>query len=241
MSGSSYYDQHDFFEQFQKRRNRAESPNNVLEGPALMSLIGEVGGTDILDLGCGDGQFGAELLSLGASVYHGVDGSEKMIEQAERNLKDTIATVERADLNDIKIEANKYDLVVSRFVFHYIADVSELFQKVHHGLKKGGRFVFSVQHPVITASTKSADGTQRTDWFVDDYFSQGERTEPWVNQPVTKYHRTTEQYVSVLIGVGFSLENLKEGTPERHRFSSVEEYERRKRIPLCLILAAKKR
>ncbi|MGP4081388.1 class I SAM-dependent DNA methyltransferase [Pseudalkalibacillus sp. R45] len=191
--------------------------------------------------GCGDGQFGADLLSLGASSYHGVDGSEKMIEEAERNLMDTTATLERADLNEIQIEANTYDLVVSRFVFHYLADVSELFRKVHHGLKDGGSFVFSVQHPVITASTKSADGKQRTDWIVDDYFSQGERTEPWINQPVTKYHRTTEQYVNELLQSGFSLENLKEGTPERHQFSSLEEYERRKRIPLCLILAAKKR
>ncbi|WP_221563540.1 class I SAM-dependent methyltransferase [Alkalihalobacillus sp. TS-13] len=241
MNGSSYYDQHDFFEQFQKRRNRSESPNNAMEGPALMSLIREIGGMHIFDLGCGDGQFGTEILSLGASGYHGVDGSEKMIEQAERNLKDTTATIERADLNEIKIEANRYDLVVSRFVFHYIADVADLFLKIYRGLKDGGRFVFSVQHPVITASMKSAVGKQRTDWIVDDYFSQGERIEPWINQPVTKYHRTTEQYVFELLQAGFSLENLKEGIPERHRFSSIEEYERRKRIPLCLILAAEKR
>ncbi|WP_408010531.1 class I SAM-dependent DNA methyltransferase [Pseudalkalibacillus sp. A8] len=240
MGGYSYYDKDDFFHRYQERRHRAESPNNVIGGPALMVLLGDVKGKDVLDLGCGDGQTGVELFAGGASSYHGIDGSEKMIELAEGNLKDTNALLEQMDLNNLKTGNKKYDLIISRFVFHYLADLFALFQKIHQMLRDDGKFVFSVQHPIITASMKSAEGKQRTDWIVDDYFAIGERHEPWINQTVTKYHLTIERYVQELLDAGFMLIDLKEGTPERHRFSTIEEYERRKRIPLSLILSAKK-
>lgn len=239
--GSTYYDDEAFFESFQKRRGRTESPNNALERPALFSLLGSVEGNLVLDLGCGSGEFAEELLERGVEGYHGIDGSEKMVETARQKFEGKSAFFKQAHLECLFIPELTYDLIVSRFVFHYLKDVTALFGTVHQALTDNGRFVFSVQHPVLTSSIKSAGKGKRSDWIVDDYFRTGERYEPWINgKKVRKYHRSVEQYVTALLEAGFRVDGLKEGTPDRSCFNSDEEYERRLRIPLVLILSATK-
>ncbi|WP_206109331.1 hypothetical protein [Paenibacillus sp. HB172176] len=50
--GSSVYDNEPFFHNYLSRRNRENSPNNVIEKPVLLELAGDVEGKNILDLGC---------------------------------------------------------------------------------------------------------------------------------------------------------------------------------------------
>ncbi len=80
---------------------------------------------------------------------------------------------------------------------------------------------------------------KRTSWFVDDYFKLGKRVEPWIDQEVIKYHRTTEEYFTLLQQAGFTIINLKEATPNQTYFQSEEEYERRLRIPSSIIFLQK--
>ncbi len=104
-----------------------------------------------------------------------------------------------------------------------------------------GLFVFSVEHPVITSCDKSwTSGTLRQDWVVDNYFSTGLRVTEWLGGTVEKYHRTVEDYFYLLNEAGFIVENLREAHPQREHFHNVQTYERRKRIPLFLIIAARK-
>jgi hypothetical protein len=106
----------------------------------------------------------------------------------------------------------------------------------------GGKFIFSVQHPVLTSSAKSAEGSgRRSDWVVDDYFNEGQRVEPWIGKKVIKYHRTVEEYFQLLLAAGFMVKDLREGTPRPENFSSLEEFERRMRIPLVLMVSGTKR
>jgi hypothetical protein len=57
---------------------------------------------------------------------------------------------------------------------------------------------------------------------------------------VQKYHRTVENYFSLLQQAGFTVEHLREAGPQHEHFQDTQLYERRKRIPLFLILAAYK-
>ena len=81
---------------------------------------------------------------------------------------------------------------------------------------------------------------KRTSWLVDDYFETGKRVEPWIDQEVIKYHRTTEEYFTLLQQAGFTITSLKEATPNRNCFQDEEEYERRLRIPLFLLFSCQK-
>lgn len=241
FKGSSAYDQEDFLAAYLSRRNREESPNNAIEKPILDELFGDYRGTDILDLGCGDGSFGKELLDGGAKSYTGIEASKQMKMHAEKILANTAGAIYQADIGAVAYPEKAYDIVTSRFVIHYLPNINTLFEKIHKTLKPGGRFIFTVQHPLTTSSFKSKEeGDKRTDWRVDDYFIEGERLEPWINKTVVKHHRTMESYFTALIAAGFTVKAVREGMPAQIHFRSEEEFKRRQRIPLMLIFSATK-
>ncbi|WGG44597.1 class I SAM-dependent methyltransferase [Rossellomorea sp. DA94] len=239
--GSSVYDQTDFFSNYMKRRNRQDSPNNAIEGPIMYELMGNIQNNSILDLGCGDASFGKELIHKGAKHYTGVEGSKQMVEAARSNLLEQNGTIYNETMESYDYPKETFDLVTSRFAIHYVSDINPLFQNVSKTLKEGGRFVFSIQHPLTTSSFASKQsGDKRGNWIVDDYFHAGERKEPWIDQVVVKYHRTIEQYFLALRQAGFTILDLREGTPKREHFSSEEEFVRRQRIPVVLAFSCVK-
>lgn len=239
--GPSAYNEESFLENYLKRRNREESPNNAIEKPILMELIQTVKGQDVLDLGCGDAAYGLDLMEIGARSYTGIEGSKQMAELAKKTTAGSGIQIINESLEAADFGNGIYDLVTSRFVVHYLLDIESLFAKVHASLKEKGRFIFSIQHPLTTSSFKSkAQGGNREDWIVDDYFIEGERNEPWVGETIRKYHWTTEHYITALLAAGFQLQALREGKPERSRFATKEEYDRRTRVPIMLIFSCEK-
>ena len=74
---------------------------------------------------------------------------------------------------------------------------------------------------------------------VDDYFRAGPRPQAWLGGNVTYYHRTVEQYVTTVLDAGFRLEGLSECDPQESAFGGDDdEYARRRRIPLFLLISA---
>ena len=239
--GASAYNDDQFFKNYITRRNRKESPNNIIEKPILFEMIGEVQGEKVLDLGCGDAKFGVELLQNGCISYDGVEGSVNMAKEAFKTLDGTEGRVHLSSIETWDFQSENYNLVVSRLALHYLSELENIFKETHKSLAHNGRFIFSVQHPVLTSSIKSAAASSsKTDWVVDDYFNGGERVEPWIDNKVVKYHRTIEEYFQLLKQAGFMIEDIREGTPRAERFSSESEYKRRKRIPLFLMFSCRK-
>ena len=114
------------------------------------------------------------------------------------------------------------------------------FAQVEQTLVEGGRFVFSVEHPVITSCDRGWRSGVRQDWLVDHYFALGPRVTSWLGGTVVKYHRTVEAYFGALQGAGFVVDSVRESHPRRELFADPAEYERRRRIPLFLFLAGTK-
>ncbi|MGM7721628.1 class I SAM-dependent DNA methyltransferase [Metabacillus sp. Hm71] len=239
--GPSAYNDDQFFENYITRRNREVSPNNIIEKPILLEMIGDVKRKKVLDLGCGDAKFGVELLKKGCISYDGVEGSENMVKEAIKNLSGTVGNVQFSFIETWIFKEKQYDLVVSRLALHYLSDLNKVFQGVYNTLEDNGKFIFSVQHPVLLSSVKSASvSALKSNWIVDNYFKSGERVEPWINKKVVKYHRTIEEYFQLLKQAGFKIVDIKEGTPRIEQFKSESEYERRMRIPLFLMFSCEK-
>ena len=93
-------------------------------------------GERILDLGCGDGQLTARLVSTGADVI-GVDASPTMVESARaRGLR-----VENAPAEQLPFPEASFDAVFSNAALHWVQDQDAMMREVHRVLKRGGRFV----------------------------------------------------------------------------------------------------
>ncbi|ETI70796.1 class I SAM-dependent DNA methyltransferase [Neobacillus vireti] len=239
--GSEVYEHEKFFTDYLKRRHREESPNNIIESPVIVELMGDVTGEYILDLGCGDAGFGRELFQQGCSGYEGVEGSANMVEKAREMLNGTNGKVHHSSMETWDFPEARYDKVVSRLALHYLAELGPVFKQVNKTLKANGKFIFSVQHPILTSSIESASqSSQRTNWIVDEYFHIGKRVEPWIEKEVIKYHRTVEEYFKLLKSEGFSIDEIRECSPQKENFKSEQEYMRRMRIPLFLVFACSK-
>lgn len=240
-TGYSAYDDDDFFDRYHQRRNRGDSPNELIEQPIIDELLGDLSAKNILDLGCGDGKHGVALLEKGAKYYHGIEGSQKMASLAQENLAGYNAEIRIADIETFESKVEEFDVVISRLVFHYIEDLDALFEKVRSSLRDKGTFIFSIEHPVITSNYESYHGNaKRGNWVVDNYFDSGKRINEWHGKKVIKYHKTLEEYWEVINKAGFEVMALRESKPLKSNFENEEEYLRRKRIPLFLIFKLKK-
>lgn len=214
------------------------NPNHVMEAPAVWGELGEVTGLRVLDLGCGDARFGADLLAAGAASYHGVDGSRRMVTRARQVLTETVGSVEDARLEDHVPPARSAEVVTCRLAAHYLADLDAFLAGVRHALVDGGRFVMTMVHPVLSSHDTPSDGP-RQHWVVDDYFRPGPRRRPWFGSEVTWHHRTVEQYHHALTAAGLTVRVLRECPPDPTRLVGAPgELDRRRRVPLFLLLGA---
>ena len=119
-----------------------------------------------------------------------------------------------------------FDVILSSLAFHYVADYENLIKKIYRMLKAGGNLVFTVEHPVFTAH-----GTQ--DWYynekgeilhfpVDNYYYEGKRTAMFLEEKVTKYHRTLTTYLNTLLSNGFIINHIVEPQPPEYRMNVFE-------------------
>lgn len=84
MSQQNIYDNSTFFEGYKKIREKKSNANDLFETPALFSLLPDLQGKTILDLGCGVGGHCFEFVNRGAKKVVGIDISKKMLEVAEK-------------------------------------------------------------------------------------------------------------------------------------------------------------
>jgi SAM-dependent methyltransferase len=236
--GGAFYDDSELFERYAEHRGWSLNPNIIMERPALFDELGPVSGLRVLDLGCGDAEIGRELLNEGAARYRGIDGSTRMVQAARRMLKGTAGEAVLCDIEDLAELPESFDLVLSRMALHYVADLGRVLRACRACLAPGGRVVFTVVHPVITShDARESSAEPRQNWVVDDYFVAGPRELQWLGTITVWHHRTVEDYVTEVRNAGLALINLRECAPRRERFDDDAEFERRRRIPLMLLLA----
>ena len=235
-NSKDFFNDDDVFEKYLEHRRRPENPNECIEKPIILDLLEGRRGR-VLDIGCGYGDIAESLLENGMSHYTGIDSSQRMIDLAKSTINNPNADFKVADIQSRDFQAASAELVIARLVLHYVKDLESLFDKIHSCLVPNGHFIFSVEHPVITSSIDTEEGKKK-DRRVDNYFSQGERLQFWMGNEVVKYHRTVEEYWRLLKGSGFQICEMREGLPMKNNFQNADEYQRRMRIPLFLIIKA---
>jgi SAM-dependent methyltransferase len=243
MSAQNIYDDPEFFAGYARLPRSELGLRAVFEWPAFERLLpASLRGMRVLDLGCGLGYFAREARKRGAREVIGVDLSDRMLQEARARTDDAGIVYLRAELEAFEPERAAFDLAVSSLALHYVADYPRVVRGVAECLVPGGRFAFSVEHPIYTALGTAEwhtgpDGAA-LHWPVDRYRDEGERRTRWFVDGVVKYHRTIETYVNVLLDNGLVLARLEEPEAEGALLAERPALREERRRPPFLLLAA---
>jgi SAM-dependent methyltransferase len=176
-------------------------------------LLGPVAGRDVLEVGCGAGQCSRWLTMQGARAV-GLDLSAGMLAWGRalaRRPGSPQPVLLQADARRLPFADDSFDLACSAFgAVPFVADPWQVMAEVARVLRRGGRWVFAVTHPVRWAFPDDPGEAGLT--VLRSYF---DRT-PYVEEDGTgrttyaEHHRTLGDRVRDLAGAGLVLEDLVE-------------------------------
>jgi len=178
-------------------------------------------GERVLDLGCGQGRFTRRLAERGARVV-GIDWSQEMLARARRHERAVPQGIEYRRLDARSCGSawppGSFDLVVGCMSLMDMPDLPRVLRAAHRLLRRRGRLVFSISHPLNTAGLgwQRPRTPDRGAWLVDRYFEPGPRETRWdmarLTRPFTTiyWHRTFEEWFVVLRNAGFEIVGLTE-------------------------------
>jgi SAM-dependent methyltransferase len=238
------YDNNEFFAGYSRLRRSIEGLDGAPEWPALRALLPDLRGCRVLDLGCGFGWFCRWARQAGAAQVLGFDVSEKMLARAKATTGDPAITYTRADMEQLDLQPNSFDVVYSSLALHYVNNLTGLMAQAYGSLVPGGVLVFSVEHPIFTATSWpnwSVDNAGRKTWPVDSYLDEGPRSTDWLTKGVIKQHRTLATYINMLIQIGFVIAHVEEWGPTEAQIAAEPNWaDERQRPPFLIVAATRK-
>jgi SAM-dependent methyltransferase len=185
-------------------------PEGLREAEA--GLLGKVAGQRVLELGCGAAAGARWLVSAGAAAV-ALDLSAGMLRHAAAGNERAGVRVPlvQADALALPFRDGGFDTVTTAFgAVPFVADSAALMREVARVLRPGGRWVFSVTHPMRWIFLD--DPTERGLLAVHSYFDRrpyvefdGDGAPRYVEQ-----HRTLGDRVRELVAAGFVLTDLIE-------------------------------
>ena len=240
------YDNRQFFEGYQKIRERTYNYNNLIEQPCIRTLLPELTGKRILDVGCGAGDFAAFCADMGASNVDGIDISTNMIQLAKETHGQKGINFQQTAIEDMNLQSGAYDLVVSSLALHYVEDFTGAIQKIADCLAEDGQLIFSMQHPIYTANMGPEN------WLEDDnghlngfrvwrYFEKGERKEDWLVEGVIMYHQTISDVLNTLLRAGLVIEEVAEPAPDEEKIALLPGIAKVAQSPSFFVVKARKK
>lgn len=240
------YDDETFFQGYKKIRDNKNNYNDLLEQPAMHDYMPDVRGKRVIDLGCGYGRNCVEFIEKGAVKVVGIDSSKRMLEVARRESEYPEIDYRKLELENLHMIQEKFDVVYSSLVFHYVEDFEKLVKDIAELMEKDGILLFSQEHPIITASPDKnldwnfdEDGTPVSYTFTN-YNKPGRRGSHWFIDDVITYHRTMGEIVTTLASHGFYIEVLYETAPKTFAVKQYPELRKEFLKPNFLIIRARK-
>ncbi len=236
------YDDPRFFEGYSQLRRHESGLNAAVDQPAMRSLMPSLAGKRVLDLGCGFGKMCRYAIERGAASVVGVDISTKMLAKAREETADPRISYVQSALEDLSFAPASFDVVVSSLALHYLERFDSVCANVKTWLVPGGAFVFSVEHPMVTAFRMGPyleENAEEEHWLIDNYKLEGIRHTQWFVDDVVKYHRSVETYVNTLIDNGFAIVRLLEPEATADAIRERPELREESRRPTFMMISAR--
>src|SRR6266536_2469120 len=208
---------------------------------AKLGVIGDVGGLDVVELGCGTAYFSAWLAKKGARPV-GVDITPAQLATARRMMEKVgieFPLVE-ADAGETGLPHASFDLVLSEYGASIWVDPYRWIPEAARLLRPGGRLVFLRNSTlVILCSTNDVPATttlQRPMFGMHRF--------DWGDSEGVEFHLPHGEWIDLLRANGFGIERLIEvqapADAETHHYYSYVTAEWAKRWPCEEIWIARK-
>ena len=185
-------------------------PENLRESD--VRLLGEVVGRRVLEVGCGSAPCARYLARHGADVI-AFDVSAGMLAHARvaAGRTGTAVPLVQADVCELPFRDSSFDLAFSAFGgIPFVADSAGAMREVARVLRPGGRWVFSVTHPMRWAFPDDPGPAGLT--AIQSYFDRA----PYVEvdeagvPAYVEHHRTMGDRIREIVGAGLTLLDVLE-------------------------------
>ncbi len=183
-------------------RTRKDYWRDFVNNPATFRLIGNVKGSIVLDMACGEG-YNTRMLAHKGAVLTGIDFSKKLLDMAKAGeRRDPLGiTYHRINASRLKnMEEDSFDLVTCFMALHDIRDYDGAVAEASRVLKHGGRFIFSIPHPCFEDMVINDVKVNAAERYFDKiryplYWNMERLTRPFTT---VSFHRPLTDYSRVL-------------------------------------------
>ena len=172
--------------------------------PALLDIL-PAPGTLTIDVACGEGRLGRRLLDRGHSVV-GVESSVALAAAAQAAAP--AMKVHVADAADMPFDDDSADLAVASLALMNMDDMAAVVKEVARVVRPGGRFCFSVLHPINSWGDAGDDvGYFESTRYAEELIRDG------ASMTFHETHRPLSAYLGDLEDAGFLVEKFREPVP----------------------------
>lgn len=187
------------------------SPEGVDEADAR--LLGDVSGKRILEVGCGAGQCGRWLRAEGVREVVGFDLARRQLQHSRRIDEQSghrLPAVQ-ADAQRMPFATGAFDVVFSAFgAFPFVPAAETALAEAGRVLRPGGRFVFSVTHPIRWCFPD--DPSKRGMTVKQSYFDRRAYVEEddAGRAVYVEHHHTVGDWLRGIVAAGLLLQDMVE-------------------------------
>jgi SAM-dependent methyltransferase len=182
--------------------------NSLYERPAIISMLPDIAGRRVLDVGCGSGPLSALLVDRGAAEVVGFDASARMIGRAQDK------EIERASFRVADLAQpldfladGSFDVAVASLVMHYLHDWVGPLRELRRVLKPDGELILSTHHPASDIKLSATANYFQTELVHERWNLNGKEFD------VHFWRRPLTAMFSAFDQAGFSVHTLLEPQP----------------------------
>ena len=217
--------------------------------PKIKRLIDFSKINSVLDLACGQGIFERQLDQN--KEYVGIDISRSLINEASNKSINKRHQFLVSDVSkDLPLKKDDFDLVTIILALQNIKNINGVIKNASKHLKKGGKFLIILNHPIFRIPRQSAWGVDSQNKIqyrrIERYMSNLEipiSTNPgkFQKSEITwSFHNPLSKYSQLLFENGFLIEKIEEWVSEKKSTGPMAKMEDRARneIPMFMAIVA---